>query len=216
VSEETYTAGEDLRNGLVTTHEDLSIVLIKSSLVITNSWHVLDDNGVIWMLAWTVKDSVGFDHVIDNVGLGNLLGAELLVRAQVLSIIVTKMVVAGDRGELDTSVDQEIDKSRLHLGLTRLEVVTANECTMLLSKLNGTWDEGVLWRTVDEWYAFKDGSNGEDGGWCNLLVTLLNCLQQVLGSIVDTIDEIGETLGVGSPLNNDLIKVVVGLELTGA
>jgi myo-inositol-1-phosphate synthase len=34
-------------DGLVTTHEDLGVVLIKSTLVVTNSRHVLDDDSVV-------------------------------------------------------------------------------------------------------------------------------------------------------------------------
>lgn len=102
---------------MVTSHKNLSIVLIQSTLVITNSWHVLNDNSVVWVLARGVENTVGLNHIINNVGLGNFLGAELLVGAQILSIIVAKMVVAGNGSEFDTGVDQEIDKSRLHLGL---------------------------------------------------------------------------------------------------
>src|ERR1700730_17473773 len=108
-------------------HENLSVVLIQSTLVVTNSWHVLDDDSVIRMLALLVENRVGFNHVIHDVGLGDLLGAELLLGAEVLSIIVAEMVIAGNGSELDTSADQEIDQSRLHLGLTRLEVIATNE-----------------------------------------------------------------------------------------
>lgn len=111
----------------MTSHEDLSIVLIESTLVVADSWHVLDDDGVIWVLALLVENVVGLNHIIDNVGLGDLLGAELALRAQVLAIVITEMVVRSDRGQLDTSVDQEINKGRLHLGLARLEVVTTDE-----------------------------------------------------------------------------------------
>jgi len=117
----------NLRDSLMTSHEDLSIVLIESTLVVGDSWHVLDDDGVIWVLALLVENVVGLNHIIDNVGLGDLLGAELALRAQVLAIVVTEMVVRSDRGQLDTSVDQEINKGRLHLGLARLEVVTTDE-----------------------------------------------------------------------------------------
>ena len=195
-------------------HEDLSIVLIQSTLVITNGWHVLDDNSVIWVLARGVENAVGLNHVIDDVGLGNLLGAELLVRAEILSIIVTQVVVAGNGGEFDTSVDQEVDECGLHLCLARLEVITSDESTMLLGKCNCTRNESVLRRAIDEWDTLEDGGNGKDGGWSNLLVTFLDSLQEIFGSIVNTIDELSETLSVGSPLDNDLVQVVVGLEVT--
>ena len=68
-----------LRNGLVTSHEDFGIVLIQGTLVVTNSWHVLDDNSVIRMFALLVKHCVSLNHVVDDIRLGNLLGAELLL-----------------------------------------------------------------------------------------------------------------------------------------
>ena len=89
----------------MTSHEDLSVVLIESSLVVSNSWHVLDNYGVVGMLAFLVKNSVCSDHVIDDVGLGNLLGAELLVRAKILAIVVAKVIIASNGCELDTSAD---------------------------------------------------------------------------------------------------------------
>jgi hypothetical protein len=46
-------------------------------------------------------------------------------------------------------------------------------------------------------------------------MTILNSLQEVLGSVVDTLDEVGETLSVGTPKDNDLVKSVGSLEITG-
>ena len=105
---------------------------------------------MVRVLTLLVQDSVGRNHVVHNVGLGDLLGAELLLGAQVLAVVVAEMVVAGNGGELDTSVDQEVDQSRLHLGLARLEVITADESIVLLGKLDGTGNKGVLGRAVDE------------------------------------------------------------------
>jgi hypothetical protein len=197
----------------MTTHEDLSVVLIQGTLVVTNSWHVLDDDSVIRMLALLIKNRVGFNHVINNIGLGDFLGAELLLRAEVLSIVVAKMVVAGNGSELYTSADQEVHQSRLHLSLTRLEIITSNESIMLLGKLNCTRNKGVLWRAVDEGNALEDACHSKNSGWSNFLVTVLNCFHEVLGSIIDTRDEISKALSVGSPLNNDLVQVVRSLEV---
>lgn len=66
-------AKHDLRDCLMTTHEDLSIILIQGTLVVTNSWHILDNHGMIGMLALLVKDRVRFDHVVNNIRLGDLL-----------------------------------------------------------------------------------------------------------------------------------------------
>lgn len=203
----------NLRDGLVTPHENFGVVLVQSTLVVTNSWHVLDDNGVVGVFSLLVEHRVGLNHVINDVGLGDLLGAELLLGAQVLAIVVTEMVVAGNGGQLDTGVDQEVNQSRLHLGLARLEVIATNEGVVLLSELDSAWNKGVLRRAVDEWHLLKDTGNSEDGGRRDFLVTVLDGLQEVLSGIIDTLDDVGVTLGVGSPEDNDLVKSILGLEL---
>lgn len=196
------------------TEEDLSVVLVQGTLVVTDSGHVLDDNTVVGVLALLVQDAVGLNHVINDVGLGNLLGAELLLGAQVLAVVVAQVVVAGNGGQLDAGVDEEVDKSRLHLGLARLEVVATNVSVVFLSKLNSTGDKGVLGRAVDEGGTLQDTRDSKDGGGRNLLVTLLNSLEKVIGSVIDSVDNVGISLGVGSPQDNDLVKTVVGLEVT--
>lgn len=200
-------------NGLVAAHENLGIVLVQGTLVVADSRHVLDDNSVIGVLALLVQDRVGFNHVIDNIGLGDLLGSELLVGAQVLAVVVAQVVVRRDGRELDTGIDQEIDQGRLHLGLTRLEIVAANKRTMLLGKLNGTRNKGVLRRTVDEGCILQDTSNGENSRRRDLFVPVVDSLEQVVGGIIDTRDNIGVSLRVGGPENNDLVQRVGGLEV---
>jgi len=155
---------QHLRNGLVTAHENLSVVLVEGALVIAYGGHVLDDDAVVRVLTLLVEDRVGLDHVIDDVGLGNLLGAELLLGAQVLAVVVAEMVIAGNGGELDAGVDKEVNKGRLHLGLARLEVVTTDEGAMAVGELNGAGNEGVLGGAVDEGGALERAGNGEDGG----------------------------------------------------
>jgi hypothetical protein len=44
----------NLRDRLMATHEDLSVILVQGTLIITNGWHILDHNGMIWMLAFLV------------------------------------------------------------------------------------------------------------------------------------------------------------------
>jgi hypothetical protein len=203
-------------DGLVTVQEDLGVVLVKGTLVVSHSRHVLDDDTVVGMLAFLVQDVVGSDHVVDNIGLGDLFGSELLLGAEVHAIVVAEMVVAGNRGEFDTGVDHEVNKSRLHLSLAGLEVVTADEGVVLLGQLDGTRDESVLGRAVDEGHIFEDRSNGEDGRGRNLFVTCLDCLEKVVSGVVYTLDEFGEALGVGSPLDNDLVETVGSLEFAAS
>lgn len=197
----------------MTTHENFSVVLIQSTLVVANSRHVFDDYGVIRVLALLVEDSVGRNHVINNVGLRNLLRAELLLRAEVLSVVVAKVVVASNGGELDTSANQEVYKSRLHLSLARLEVITANESVVLLGELDGTWYKCVLRRSIDEWDAFENTGDSKDSGWCDFLVAILDSFQEVVSSVIDTLDELGETLRIGGPLNDDFVQPILGLEV---
>lgn len=200
-------------DGLVAAHEDLGVVLVEGALVVADGGHVLDHDRVVGVLAGGVEHIVGLDHVVDHVGLGDLLGAELLLRAEVLAVVVAEMVVAGNRRELDAGVDEEVDEGRLHFGLARLEVVAANEGAVLLGELDGAGDKRVLGRAVDKGRLLEDAGNSEDGRGGNLLVAGLNGLEQVLGRVVDALEEVGETLRVGSPLDNDLVQAVVGLEV---
>ena len=146
----------------MSTHENFCVILIKCALVVSNSWHVFDDHSVIRMLSRLVEHIVRFDHVVYNVRLGDLFRSELLLGAQVHAVIIAQMVVAGDRGELNASIDHEIHQSRLHLRLARLEVVATNEGAVLFSKLDSTGNEGVLRRPIDERCVLKDTSNRED------------------------------------------------------
>lgn len=66
------------------------------------------------------------------------------------------MVVAGNAERLDTSVDEEFRDDTLELGLTRFEVVSANECLVTFSELDASRHECVLRRAVDEWASFED------------------------------------------------------------
>ena len=160
-SQERILADIEQADRLMSTHENLRIVLIECALVVSNSWHVLDDHSVVRMLSRFVEHIVRFDHVVHNVGFGDLLGSELLLRAQVHAVIVAQMIVAGDRGEFDPRVDHEIYQSRLHLGLARFEVIATDEGAVLFGKFDSTRNEGILRRTIDERCVLKYASNCE-------------------------------------------------------
>lgn len=162
-SQEGVLADIKETDSLMTTHENLRVVLIQSAFVVADCRHILDDNGVVRMLARLVEHIVCRDHVIHNVGLGDLLGTKLLLRAQVHPVVVAKVIVTGNRGELDPSIDHEVDEGGFHLRLTRLEVVSTNERFMLLGKLNGTWNKGILRGSINERGVFQDTRNSEDG-----------------------------------------------------
>jgi len=124
-------------------HENLADVLVEGALRVTDSGDVLNDDSVVGMLAlripirkgkacWRrkaethrlVENAVGLDHVIDDVGLGDLLGAELLRSAEVHAVVVAEVVVRGDSDGLDTSAHQEVNEDRLDLH-TKNEAVTS-------------------------------------------------------------------------------------------
>ena len=161
-SQERVFTDVEQADGLVATHEDLSVVLIKRTLVIAHCWHVLDDHAMIWMLVGLIEDLVCFHHVIHNISLRDLFGLELFVRAEVLAVIVTKMIVARDGGELETGIDHKVRQGRLHLCLAGFEVIATNEGVVLFRKLNCSWYEGVLRRAIDKWSILEDASNSKD------------------------------------------------------
>lgn len=200
-------------DGLMTAHENFRVILIQSTLVVTNARHVLDHNTVVGVLILLIQDVVGSNHVIDNIGLGDLLGAELLLRAQVLTIIVTKVVVAGNGGKFDTGVDQKVNKSRLHLGLARLEIVTTNEGIVLLSEVDGTGNKGVLRGSIDERSLVQDTGNREDSRRRDFRVTCLDGVQKVVSGVVDARDDVGVTLGIGSPHDDHFVETIFSLEV---
>lgn len=197
----------------MSTKENLRIVFIECTLVVTDGWHVLDYNAVIWVLAFLVKDVVGSNHVINNIGLGDLLGTELLLGRQVLAIVVAEMVVGSNGGQLDTSRDEEVNEGGLHLCLAGFEVVAADEGLVLVGEFYAAWDEGVLGRSVDEWGTFEDTGDSEHGGRSNFLMAGLDGVDEVVRGVIDADDEFCETLGVGGPLNDDLLEVVGSLEV---
>ena len=143
-------------DSILATKEDLGSVLIHGTLGVADIRNVLDDDAVVRVLTVGIENSIALNHVVDNVGLGDLLGAELLGSRKVLAVIVTKMVVRDDRSGLDTSTDKEVNKDRLHLRLARLEIVTSNEGTFVLGKVDDTGNKSVLGRSVDVSAAFKD------------------------------------------------------------
>lgn len=162
---------------IAATHAKFAGVIVHSNLLITHSRLVLDDDTVVRVFAFVgfiicsfltsncglVEKMVGSTTVVDDGRFGNLLRLELTLRAQVVAIVVTQVVVTGDRERLDTGIDKEFSKDGLDFGLTSLEIVTTDESLVLLSKLDATRNEGVLRSTVDIRSILKDAGNGENG-----------------------------------------------------
>ena len=51
----------------------------------------------------------------------------------------------------------------------------------------------------------KNACNSEDGGWSNLLMSVLDGLHEILGGVIDARNEFSEALSVSGPLNNDFL-----------
>jgi hypothetical protein len=176
-----------------TTTEDLRVVLVNGPVGILNSRNVFNHDNVVGMLAIAFRSDLG---ALDKRRLASttssttlLLLISLLLNClsagQVVAIIVAEMVVGGNRKRLDTSVDEELGKDGLELGLTRLEIITTNEGVMTLSELNGSWNKGVLGSTVGKRLAFQDGRNGEEGGGGDLGVGGFDGSKEVVRSVVN-------------------------------
>lgn len=123
------------------------------------------------------------------------------------------MVVRGDGERLDTGVDQELGENTLDLGLTRLEVITTDERLVLFGELDAAGNKSVLWGTIDERRTFEDTGNGEQGRRGHLVVGRLDCLEQVLGSVVDTWKDLGVSLSVGGPEDDQVVEIILRLEV---
>ncbi len=200
-------------DGVETVAEDLGGVLIDGSLGVADVGDVLDDDEMVGLLAGLVEDAVGEDHVLDDAGLGDLLGAELLGGGEVLAVVVAEVVVGGDGDGLDAGVDEVLGEDGLDLGLTALEVVTGDVDVLTLGELDDTGEESVLGRTVDEGGVLEDAGDGEDVGRGDLALAVLDGLEDVVGSVVDAGDDVGVALGVGGPENNHLVETVLSLEV---
>ena len=46
-------------------------------------------------------------------------------------------------------------------------------------------------------------------------MAVLNGLHEIIGSVINARNELSETLSIGSPLDNDLLQSVLGLEIAG-
>lgn len=90
-SEERVLAHIENADGLVTAEEDLAVVLVESALVVAYAGHVLDDDAVVrvLLLLTVVEDVVCGDHIVDDVRLGDLLAAELLLAGEIETIVVS-------------------------------------------------------------------------------------------------------------------------------
>ncbi len=85
---------------------------------------------------------------------------------------------------------------------------------MLLRELDDTGNERVLRCAINERRPFEDRGNSEDGTGCDLLVRTFNRRKNHLCRIVHARNNLTVSLGIRGPENDDLVKVVCGLEVT--
>lgn len=200
-------------DGVVAAEEDLRGVLVHGALAVAHVGDVLDDDAVVGVLALLVEDAVAVDDVVDDARLGDLLGAELGGGAQVLAVVVAKVVVRDDGRDLDTGADEEVSEHGLDLGLAGLEVVASDVDLVAAGDLDRAGDEGVLGGAVDEGAPLESGGDGVEGGGGDLLLTALDGGEEVVGGVVEALADLAVTLGGGGPQDDDLVELLGGLEL---
>jgi hypothetical protein len=214
---------EDVDSRPATT-EDLGIVLVNRALRVPNSRNIFNDDNMIRMFPLSnsnalradfgglEEETVCINHVVNDATLANLLTLELPLSRQVTTIIVTEVVVRSNGEGFDTGVNEELGENGLQLGLARLEIITTNERLVAFSQFNSSRNECVLWGTVDEGFILEDSSDGEHSRRRNFGMRILNRVQEVISSVIDTGNDLTVTFGVGSPKNDDAIKIVVRFE----
>jgi hypothetical protein len=91
-------------------------------------------------------------------------------------------------------------------------LVAGDERLVGLSELDTAGDEGVLRGTVDEGHTLQDWRDGEERR-VGYLVRHFDRIQEVVRGVVHAWRDIGITFSVGSPEDNDLLELVIGLKL---
>jgi len=100
-------------------------------------------------------------HVINNIALGYLLGPELGRSSEILSVVVTEVIIADNCDGLNPSTNKKVDENRLELGLSLFEVISTNENLVFNSNFHNTRNKSVLRAAVDICAFLEDGSNGK-------------------------------------------------------
>ena len=143
-----------------------------------------------------------------------LLLTSLLLCAQVVAIVATKVAVGRNEQRLDIRVHEELGEDRLELRLPVLEVIATSERLLALGKLIDTGHEHTLGGAIHERLALEDGSDGEEGRRRHLGVRGADRSKKAVGRVVHAWDDVTATLGVGSPEHDDTVQLVLSLEAT--
>mmetsp|Transcript_133898 Transcript_133898/g.232371 ORF Transcript_133898/g.232371 Transcript_133898/m.232371 type:complete len:331 (+) Transcript_133898:1401-2393(+) len=194
-------------------HEDAAGVLVHSPLAVPDKRHVLNHHKVVWVLTLLVQYLVGCHHVVHNIALGDFFAAEGLGCLQILAVVVTQMIIAGNTFHLDASTDQEIHQHGLQFCLTRLEIIAPNVHTVTLRQFLDTWHEGVLWGPIDVRYSFQYGGYSKDLARGHFLIIDLDGVQDLISSHVQSRSHISESFRVCRPENNNSVQIICLLEI---
>lgn len=197
---------------LLSTEENLALVFIHSLLGISSVRNVLNNDFVVNLRRFRVKNLVRSQNIVNAGFLADFLRSELSFRRQIHAVVVTKMVVRHNRLGLKTSAHQEFSQRSLNLSLSRLEVITDDEDILLLSEFNNTWHKSVLGRAIDVAASFQNSGNSVHSRSGDFSFGVLNCLKDICSGVVDTSSDFAESLSVCSPKHNNLIDVVGFLE----
>mmetsp|Transcript_23187 Transcript_23187/g.43878 ORF Transcript_23187/g.43878 Transcript_23187/m.43878 type:complete len:575 (-) Transcript_23187:124-1848(-) len=200
-------------DGVLPPHEDFGGVLVHRPLRIGHVRYVLDDDDVIGMLVLLEEYAIRCHHVIDDVAFRNLLGTELTRSAEVLTVVITEVIVGNDAHGLNPGGNEEVDHDGLHLGLSRLEIVPGDEHLLLTCQFDNSRHERILRRSVDEGSSLEYTRHGKNGGGTNLRLSHLDAGENVVGGIVDPLLDGREALRVGRPEKNNLIEGIGRLEI---
>ena len=168
---------------------------------------------MIRVLSGRIEQMVGGDHIIDDIRFADLLGSELLWRAEILAVIISEMIVGHDRCRFDARADEEIHQDGFHLRLTRFEIITTDENTMTLGELNDTRNQRILRRTIDVRASLKDRRHGENIRRGHFSFTALNATHHLLRRHVESGAHIDKSLGVCRPQHDDGIEFILRFEV---
>jgi len=160
------------------------------------------------------QSGVSSNDVISAGLLGGFLGLEGLFGREVLTVVVTQMVVTDDGDGLKTSTGNNVNEGSLELSLTSLEIITDDEGVISDSQFDDTINQSVLGRAVNEGDTFKSASSGVDDGGGDFGVGVFNSLQEVISSVVDTDGDLAVSFSVTRPHDDDLVELVGFLELS--
>jgi len=147
------------------------------------------------VISLRVQYFIWFDGIFQDRCFGDFLGLEALILLQVLSIIVSQMVIGDNWGKSETGTNQEITHHSLESSLSTLEIWTSNEGIIDSSILNYGRVESILWGTIKVSDLLFNGSNTIEYWWgkglrsSNSLMHLFNGLNL----------REQELLGIGSP-----------------